>query len=157
MFMSFAAALRHRATRVRLAVGAVAATVALELALRLGAPMLFGVDPIYPAQMICRVFGYGPGSCWAGRIGHYGLGLLVFPLGYLALASLFRGMAYVVLGLAWGLVLWVVAMSFFVPMAGSEPFLGFGAATAASLFAHAIYGAVLAAVVGAPSPKAAAA
>ena len=157
MFRSFVAALKDRATMVRLAAGAVAATAALELALRVGAPTLFGVDPIDLAEMICKVLGLGPGSYWVGQIGHYGLGLVGFPLGYLALASLFRGVAYVVLGLAWGLVLWVVAMSFVVPMAGSEPFLGFGAATAASLLAHAVYGAVLAAVVGAPSVKTAAA
>ena len=153
MFRSFVAALKDRATMVRLAAGAVAATGVLELALRVGAPMLFGVGPIDPAQMIRQLLGLGPGSYWIGQVGHYGLGLVGFPLGYLALASLFRGVAYVVLGLAWGLVLWVVAMSFVVPMAGSEPFLGFGAATAASLLAHALYGAVLAAVVGAPSVK----
>ena len=156
MIRSFAAALGDRATMMRLALGAIVATVVLELALRLGAPMLFGVDPIDPAQTICLVLGFEPGTCWIGKAGHYGLGLVGFPLGYLALASLFRGMAYVVLGLAWGLAIWIVAMLFVVPMAGSEPFLGFGAETAASLLAHAIYGAVLAAVVGAPSVKAAA-
>ncbi len=153
MLGSFGAALRHRATLVRLALGAVTATVVLELALRIAAPLLFGVQPIDLAQMIRYALGLGPGSYWVGQVGHYGLGLVGFPLGYLALATLFRGVAYVVLGLAWGLVLWVVAMSFFAPMAGSEPFLGFGAATAASLLAYAVYGAVLAAVVGAPSSK----
>ena len=156
MIRSFVAALADRATMMRLAVGAVAATAVLELALRLGAPMLFGVDSIDPARTICRVLGLTPSSCWVGQAGHYGLGLVGFPLGYLALASLFRGVAYVVLGLAWGLAIWIVAMSFVVPMAGSEPFLGFGAATAASLLAHALYGAVLAAGVGAPSVKTAA-
>lgn len=135
---------------VRLAVAAVAATIVLEMMMRVGAPNMLGIPPMNPANLLTNILGLSQGHI-VGVVGHFGLALIGFPIGYMVLAyRRFTG-AYLVKGIVWGVLLWLLAMVVIAPLAGMPIFFGFGMPMMAALVAHVVYGLILAAIVGKPT------
>lgn len=134
---------------LRIAAAAVVATVILELMMRVGAPNMMGIPPMSPTNLITNIFGLSQGHVF-GTIVHYGLALVVFPIGYIFIAYRNFPGSYLVRGALWGVLLWLVAMAVVLPLAGVPFFFGFEKPTIASLIAHIAYGIILAAIIGKP-------
>jgi len=134
---------------LRLAVGAVVATAVLELMMRVGAPNMLGIPPMNPANLITNIVGLSQGHIF-GTVVHYGLGLIIFPIGYMIIAYRSFPGPYLLRGALWGALLWLVAMVVVVPLAGMPIFFGFGMPMVAALIAHIVYGLILAAIIGKP-------
>ena len=134
----------------RLAVAAVAATIVLEMMMRVGAPNMLGIPPMNPANLLTNILGLSQGHI-VGVIGHFGLALIGFPIGYMVVAYRHFPGAYLVKGIVWGVLLWLLAMVVMAPLAGMPIFFGFGMPMMAALVAHVVYGLILAAIVGKPT------
>ena len=144
LFIGFAD-LRNRG--LRLAIAAVAATAVLEMMMRVGAPNMLGIPPMNPANLITNIVGLPQGHI-IGTVIHFGLGLIIFPIGYMFIAYRYFPGSYLLRGALWGVLLWLVAMAVVVPLAGMPMFFGFGMPMMAALIAHVVYGVILAAIVG---------
>ena len=134
---------------LRLAIAAVVATVVLELMMRVGAPNMLGIPPMSPANLVTSILGLPQGHV-LGAVVHFGLGLVVFPIGYIAIAYRHFPSSVLVRGALWGFLLWLVAMVVVLPLAGMPIFFGFGMPMVAALVAHVVYGLILAAIIGRP-------
>ena len=132
---------------VRLAIAAVVSTVVLEMMMQVGAPNIMGIAPMNPANLITSILGLPEGHV-LGAVAHFGLGLIVFPIGYIVVAYRHFPGFYLVRGALWGLLLWLAAMVVIVPLAGMPFFFGFGMPMVTALVAHIVYGLILAAIVG---------
>ena len=135
---------------LRLAVAAVVATVVMELMMKVGEPNVFGIPPMDPANLVTNIVGLPQGHI-IGTVIHFGLGLIIFPIGYMFIAYRYFPGPYLLRGALWGVLLWLVAMAVVVPLAGLPIFFGFGKPMMAALFAHVVYGVILAAIVGKPN------
>ena len=133
----------------RLAVAAIVATVVLELMMRVGAPNLLGIPPMSPPNLVTNILGLPQGHVF-GAVVHFGLGLIVFPIGYMIIAYRHFPGPYLLRGALWGVLLWLVAMAVVVPLAGIPILFGFGMSMVAALVAHVVYGVILAAIVDRP-------
>jgi hypothetical protein len=118
--------------------GGVAGLAIWEAFARLVAPAWIGF-PLDATGLIEMALGFGGAPAQAL---HIATGLLFFPLGYALVvrplaARLVHGLAWPLLGAAYGVALWVFAM---VGMAsllgGAPPFLGFEPVAWASLVGH---------------------
>ena len=134
---------------IRLAAAAVVATVVLEMMMRVGAPNMLGIPPMSPANLVTSIIGLPQGHV-LGTVVHFGLGLIVFPIGYLIVAYRHFPGPHLLRGALWGVLLWLVAMAVIVPLAGLPIFFGFGMPMMAALVAHVVYGVILAAIIGKP-------
>jgi uncharacterized membrane protein YagU involved in acid resistance len=134
---------------LRLAIGAVIATIVLEMMMRVGAPRMLGISPMSPANLVTNILGLPQGHI-LGEIAHFGLVLVAFPIGYMIIAYRYFPGPYLVRGALWGVLLWLAAMVVVVPLAGMPIFFGFGKPMVAALVAHVVYGLILAAIVGKP-------
>lgn len=132
---------------IRLVIGAIVATVLLELMMQIGAPKILGIAPMNPANMITNILGLPQGHT-IGVVSHFSLGLFAFPIGYMAIAFRYFPGGYLSRGALWGVLLWLVAMAVTSPLAGMHFFLGFGMPMMAALVAHIVYGIILATIVG---------
>lgn len=103
-------------------------------------PALFGV-PLMSAALVVTlgqtVFGLHL-PMLAGWAGHLAAGIVLFPLGWLALRRR-TGWSALATGAAWGVALWLMAQGVLAPLAGRPFMLGFGPYTWASLGAHLAY------------------
>ena len=134
---------------LRLVIGAVVATVVLEMMMKVGAPNMLGIPPMNPANLVTNILGLPAGHI-LGTIAHFGLALIVFPIGYLIIAYRHFPGPYLLRGALWGVLLWLGAMVVIVPLAGLPIFFGFGKPMMAALVAHVVYGLILAAIIGKP-------
>jgi hypothetical protein len=134
---------------LRLAIAAVAATVVLELMMRVGAPNMLGSPPMNPANLITNIVGLPEGHIF-GTVVHYGLALIIFPIGYMFIAYRSFPGPYLLRGALWGVLLWLGAMVVVLPLAGMPIFFGFAMPMVAALIAHIVYGLILAAIIGKP-------
>lgn len=122
----------------QVALAGVAGLVVWEPFARLVAPLWLG-HPLEPTALIELSLGIGGA---AAHLLHWVTGLLLFPLGYIALvqplaARVAPGVPWPVLGLAYGAGLWVFAMYVMASLVGGmPPFLGFSAVAWASLVGH---------------------
>lgn len=112
---------------------------------------MLGIPPMEPADLITSILGLPAGHVF-GKIAHFGLGLVGFPLGYLIVAYRHFPGQQILRGAAWGALLWLVAMVVVLPLAGTLMFFGFGRPMVAALVAHVVYGIILAAIIGKPVP-----
>lgn len=126
-------------------VAGVAGTLVLVVFMEGIARVVLGA-PMKPSGLILQVLGWDPSMLWLAEIVHYGLGLIVFPVGFVVFRTLVARGSTLVLGLAWGVVLWLAAAVVVAPAAGMPPFFGGGPILVASLVAHLAYGATLGAV-----------
>lgn len=99
---------------LRLDVGAVVATAALEMMMRVGAPNMLGISPMNPANLITKIVGLPQGHV-IGAIVHYGLALIIFPIDYMIIAYRHFPGPYLLTGALWGVLLWLVAMVVVLP------------------------------------------
>ncbi len=127
--------------------GGFAGTLMMSLMMRFAAPMMIG-HPMDIAALLGNMMG---GIYALGMSAHIMLGVLVFPLLYTVLLSQFLPGAPVVKGLLFGTVLWLVAATMVMPMAGAGFFMseigGIKAAMAA-LIGHLVYGGLLGLITG---------
>jgi uncharacterized membrane protein YagU involved in acid resistance len=138
-----------RSKWLRLCVGAVVATVVLEMMMRVGAPNMLGIPPMNPADLFTNIVGLPRGHI-LGTVAHFGLALIIFPLGYMLIAYRYFPGPLLLKGALWGALLWLVAMAVVLPLAGMPIFFGFAMPMVAALIAHVVYGVILAAIVGKP-------
>ncbi len=127
--------------------GGFAGTLMMSLMMRFAAPMMIG-HPMDIAALLGNMMG---GIYALGMGAHIMLGVLVFPLLYTVLLFQFLPGAPVVKGLLFGTVLWLVAATMVMPMAGAGFFMseigGIKAAMAA-LIGHLVYGGLLGLITG---------
>ncbi|MBE0437204.1 MAG: hypothetical protein IBX56_15535 [Methylomicrobium sp.] len=127
--------------------GGFAGTLLMSLMMQYGAPMMVG-QPMDIAAMIGNMMG---GVYAIGMTMHIMLGVLVFPLLYALVMFRFLPGPPWLKGLLYGSILWFLAATMVMPMAGAGFFMseigGIKAAMAA-LMGHWVYGGLLGAIVG---------
>ena len=132
-----------RRALVTLASG-VASLIVWEVFARLIAPSWIGfmLDPTGLIEMASGISG-APAEAI-----HIVTGLLIYPLGYqLVVRPLAPGLAWPVLGAAYGVALWVFAIYIMASLVGgAAPFLGFEPVAWASLAGHLAVGLTIAGV-----------
>lgn len=133
----------------RTIVGGFVATIAFTLILYYVVPFMLG-GPMNIAAMLGGLFGT---TVAMGLFLHFVLGTIIFPMLYAYIVfRIVRGSAWM-RGLIFGLLLWMLAETIFVPMVGGGFFhtlQGGVVAAIASLIGHAVYGIVLGVIAGAP-------
>ena len=138
-----------RQSWAKLLVAGLCATIVQTLMFYFVAPMMTG-----SVMDIAHELGAIVGMPWvAGMVAHLGLGIVVFPLVYVAVLRRWLPGPPAVRGLIWGLLLWLIAMLVFSPMIGRGLFMGGPPPAMASLIAHAVYGGLLGAIAGAPARR----
>ena len=137
----------------RIFLGGAAGTVAITLMMYFVAPLITGRS----ADLI-RLLGVEIGNPhWlGGMVLHIFNGVILFPLGFAFLSARLPG-PWLVKGLIWGIIVWVLAQGVVMPMMGSG-FFGYNAggpiAAASSLAGHLVYGGLQGLVAGIPAREA---
>lgn len=130
----------------KILIGGLAGTLMMSLMMKFAAPMMIG-QPMDIAAMLGNMMG---GVYEMGMAAHVLLGVLVFPLIYVMLFQFWLG-APLVKGLLFGTMLWLMAATMVMPMAGAGFFMseigGIKAAIAA-LIGHWVYGGLLGGIAG---------
>ena len=130
----------------KILIGGLAGTLMMSLMMKFAAPMMIG-QPMDIAAMLGSMMS---GVYEMGMAAHVLLGVLVFPLIYVMLFQFWLG-APLVKGLLFGTVLWFMAATMVMPMAGAGFFMseigGIKAAIAA-LIGHWVYGGLLGGIAG---------
>ncbi len=130
----------------RAILGGIVGTAIMSLMMMYVAPVMTG-RPMDIAEMLGGMLG----GYIMGLVAHLMMGIIVFPLAYAFVAYRFLPGAPVVRGLAWGIILWVVAVVVVMPMAGAGVLManvGGMAAVGASMMGHLVYGGLLGAIAG---------
>lgn len=114
-------------------------------------PLLIGM-PMDIAGMLGGFLGV---SQLTGMALHFANGMVIFPLifTYVLYGVLPGGPA--IKGTIWGVILWIIAQTVVMPMMGAGFFsadAGGMIAALASLLGHIVYGGLLGAIAGAPTP-----
>lgn len=135
----------------RAVLGGFAGTVVMTVMMYVVSPMMMGMK-MDVADMLGSMLGIG----WAlGMVMHFMLGTIVFPAVYtFALYSWLPG-GPTVKGGVWGAMLWVIAQTMVMPMAGAGFFssaMGGMMAVIGSLVGHLMYGGLLGAITGEGEP-----
>jgi uncharacterized membrane protein YagU involved in acid resistance len=112
------------------------------------APMM-GIPRMNPAEMLASAMG---GSRLLGWLGHLMVGTIL-AIGYALVAPKLPGAPWL-RGAVYGIAPWLLAQLVVIPMMGMAVFSGSFALAAGSLIGHLVYGAILGAVYGEPSPLA---
>lgn len=127
--------------------GGIAGTVVMTVMMKFAAPMMVG-QPMDIAAMIGRMIG---DNYMIGMAMHIMMGVVIFPLAYIAIVYRLAPGPAPVRGIIWGIGLWLVAATVVMPMAGAGLFMseiGGMKAAVAALMGHMVYGALLGMVVG---------
>jgi uncharacterized membrane protein YagU involved in acid resistance len=115
--------------------------------------MMYLVAPMMGLNMdIAQMLGSVLGGNWAmGMVMHFALGTFVFPLIYVSVLYAWLPGGPVGRGVAWGVILWLLAQIVVMPMMGAGFFsmaMGGMMAAGGSLVGHLIYGSILGAIAG---------
>jgi uncharacterized membrane protein YagU involved in acid resistance len=132
---------------IKVILGGIVGTLMRSLMMRFVAPMMIG-QPMDIAAMLGNMMG---NNYAMGMAVHIMLGVLVFPLIYAILVFRFLPGAPLIKGLAWGLILWLIAETLVMPMAGAGFFMseiGGMKAVMAALMGHLVYGGLLGVIAG---------
>jgi hypothetical protein len=125
----------------RAMVGGFAGTLAMTMMMYIVAPMM-GVKMDIAGSLACML-----GAPWAlGLTIHFFNGTVIFPLIYALVLFRYLQGGSTVRGITFGVLLWLMAQVAVMPMIGAGVFssrMGGVLAAAASLMAHAVYGALL--------------
>jgi hypothetical protein len=131
-------------------IGGLVGTLLMSLMMQFAAPMMIG-RPMDIAALLGNMMG---GIYALGMGAHILLGVVVFPLLYSALLFHLLPGAPWLKGLLFGTLLWLIAATLVMPMAGAGFFMsaigGIKAAMAA-LLGHWVYGLMLGAIAGGSS------
>lgn len=135
----------------RTIIGGFAGTLAMTLLMYVGAPMM-GL----PKMDIAALLGQVLGGWTPGMIMHLANGVVIFPLiyAYLLFSRLPGGPP--AKGIAWGMILWLMAQLIVMPMMGAGIFglkMGGIIAVFASLAGHLVYGVILGWIAGNGHPE----
>lgn len=120
-------------------------TFSWELTTDVVTPLLFGSRP-EPAALVRALLGLPGEYRWLAELIHYLVGVLAYPLGYVAVVRQVLPLPAIVRGAVYGVALWVLALGIMAPIAGNPPFLGWGSITWASLLGHVVLGIAIALV-----------
>lgn len=123
--------------------GGLVGTIAITVMMYFGAAMMLGA-PMDIAGELARMIGV---PWMLGLVIHFVLGTVVFSCAYGLVAEKFLPGSGALSGLAWGLLLWLVAMLMMSPMMGKGLFMGAMPPAIASLAGHIAYGLILGAIV----------
>jgi uncharacterized membrane protein YagU involved in acid resistance len=135
-------------------IGGVAGTLVMTMMMMYMAPMLTGIPMDIAAMLGAMLGGY-----MVGMTAHIMMGIIVFPLIYVFVLYERLPGSPLIKGLAWGVVLWVLAATMVMPMAGGGFLMsniGGMMALVASLMGHLVYGGLLGAIAGDGATSAAA-
>jgi len=127
--------------------GGFAGTLMMTLMMQFAAPMMIG-QPMDIAAMLGNMMG---NNYAMGMAVHIMLGVLVFPLVYAFFGYRFLPGTPFIKGLIWGLILWLIAETMVMPMAGAGFFMseiGGLKAVMAALMGHLVYGGLLGVIAG---------
>lgn len=127
--------------------GGMVGTLMMSLMMQFAAPMPVG-QPMDIAAMLGNMMG---NNYAMGMTAHIMLGALVFPLLYAALGYRLLPGTPVIKGMAWGFILWLIAETMVMPMAGAGFFMseiGGMKAVMAALMGHLFYGGLLGVIAG---------
>ena len=127
--------------------GGLAGTVLMTMTMHFVAPLVLG-HPMDIASMLGNMMG---GSWALGMTAHILNGVVVFPLAYALIVYRFLPGPPWLRGVVWGLVLWLMAETLVMPMAGAGVFgsqIGGVKAVIAALMGHLVYGAPLGLIAG---------
>lgn len=129
-----------------------AATVAFDLFGQWLTPTL-GFARLAPVPLATQtlnvLFGDPAWASTGGVVVHWVTGIVFYPLGYVLLAlpiarAVVKGIPWVVVAIAYGVVLWVFALYVMAHLvAGNPPFLAFTGITWVALAGHVLYALVL--------------
>ena len=131
----------------RTILGGFVGTLMMSLMMKFAAPMLTG-QPMDIAAMLGNMMG---GVYALGMTAHIMLGVLVFPLVYFTILRRILPGAPIIKGLLFGTLLWLIAETLVMPMAGAGFFMseiGGAKAVMAALMGHLVYGGILGIFVG---------
>lgn len=117
--------------------------------------LVYGIAPLMAGQPqdMATMLGH---ACTPGMLMHLLSGSVLFPLGYVALASQSFPGAPALKGMLWGGLLWVITEAVMAPMLGAGVFsaaLGGLPAALRALCGYLVYGATLGGFVGAAEPE----
>lgn len=127
--------------------GGIVGTVVMTMMMKFVAPMMIG-QPMDIAALIGGMMG---DNYMIGLVMHIMMGIVLFPAAYVFVVFRFVPGPAWARGIAWGVVLWLVAASMVMPMAGAGFFMseiGGMKAVMAALMGHVVYGALLGAIAG---------
>lgn len=132
---------------IKAILGGIVGTLMMSLMMRFAAPMMVG-QPMDIAAMLGNMMG---NNYAMGMAAHIMLGVLVFPLIYALLVYRLLPGGPLIKGLTWGLILWLIAETMVMPMAGAGFFMseiGGMKAVMAALMGHLVYGGLLGVIAG---------
>ena len=131
----------------RTVLGGLAGTAVLTMMMYFVAPMMLG----HPMDIAAMLGGMMGGSWALGMAAHWMLGVIVFPLFYAFVIYRLLPGSPIVRGAIWGMLLWLIAQTVVMPMAGAGFFsaaAGGTIAVMASLIGHLLYGGILGKIAG---------
>lgn len=131
----------------RMLLGGMAGTLIMSLMMRFVAPILIG-HPMDIAAMLGNILG---NIYFFGFSVHMILGIIVFPYIYVILLRQILPGATLVKGLLFGTILWLIAETLIMPIAGAGFFMseiGGVIAIMAALMGHWIYGGLISVITG---------
>ena len=132
---------------IKAILGGIAGTLMMSLMMRFAAPMMVG-QPMDIAAMLGNMMG---NNYAMGMAVHIMLGVLVFPLVYAIFVFRLLPGGPLIKGMTWGLILWLIAETLVMPMAGAGFFMseiGGMKAVMAALIGHLVYGGLLGVIAG---------
>ncbi|MDO9168186.1 MAG: hypothetical protein Q7U18_03705 [Methylobacter sp.] len=132
---------------IKTLLGGIVGTLTMSLMMRFVAPMMVG-QPMDIAAMIGNMMG---NNYAMGMVAHIMLGVLVFPLLYALVVFRFLPGGPLIKGMTWGVILWLIAETLVMPMAGAGFFMseiGGMKAVMAALMGHLVYGGLLGVIAG---------
>lgn len=132
---------------IKAILGGIVGTLMMSLMMRFAAPMMVG-QPMDIAAMLGNMMG----DVYAlGMAVHILLGVFVFPVIYTILVFRLLPGGPLIKGMTWGLILWLIAETMVMPMAGAGFFMseiGGIKAVMAALMGHLVYGGLLGVIAG---------
>ena len=141
-----------RSNITRTILGGFIGTLMMSLMMKFAAPMLTG-----QSMDIAAMLGNMMGGIYAlGMTAHIMLGVLVFPLIYSTLILRILPGTPIFKGLLFGSLLWLIAETLIMPLAGAGFFMakiGGANAVIAALMGHLVYGGLLGAFAGRASSE----
>jgi uncharacterized membrane protein YagU involved in acid resistance len=132
---------------IKTILGGIVGTLMMSLMMRFAAPIMVG-QPMDIAAMLGNMMG---NNYAMGMATHIMLGVLVFPLIYALLFFRLLPGVPLIKGMTWGLILWLIAETMVMPMAGAGFFMteiGGMNAVMAALMGHLVYGGLLGVIAG---------
>ena len=135
----------------KIAIAALAGTALLIVFMTKMAPIVLG-QPMDPAGLVNAILGLEAGSI-VGTIGHFALGLIFFPLGYMLFPFRHFPGPQLARGLLYGAILAAIAGAVIFPLAGQPMFLGSPKGAMALFMVHLLYTGLITLIIGKPSAR----